>query len=538
MRRRRPNSGFLGVQDSRRPLFVVDLMGEEESSALPFTGLVGEREGESGSAEGIVLMPGCYDALSAAIVQKSSFSAFISGYALSASLLGKPDFGLLTQPEMAEKARFICASAPNIPITADAGSSMANENRQSRQFGSLKSIPTTLAQTWERKAVTGLPRDPSSVAEGAAEEPPTSLGRLRKTLATSAERETTTNGGTERICCEANEQAASDDAYVLDQCEANSLSALVDKGDMSAKGVIPRDAAAASVAREGCPWPSKTNHGRVAQAAVDARASAGGLGRSEVIALTQTELDILEKSLIDPAHPTQHERDYRVQLGRTKELCSGQERSVPEQINRIDVTLKKSGSRTMGPPSQHPHGDSEPAQFGSDWQQGCFSFVTTTQEPGWENGYGDASPNEHSGYSSRANHGFTWAITTVYHNQPKSSGNMKTNSRINQSKTGQTTANGAALPMMDQVLSVCLHGKCLQDMMLLSASETEEDPHTVILEVGRSLNGDLPFFHPSIHDHHFEMKIDKVSRKIYVTTAAKLSVSGYKVRPNHYMRAG
>ncbi|KAF3781824.1 DJ-1-like protein B [Nymphaea thermarum] len=39
-RRRRPNSGFLGVQDSRRPLFVVDLMGEGESSALPFTGLV------------------------------------------------------------------------------------------------------------------------------------------------------------------------------------------------------------------------------------------------------------------------------------------------------------------------------------------------------------------------------------------------------------------------------------------------------------------------------------------------------------------
>lgn len=47
--------------------------------------------------QGIVLMPGCYDALSAAIVQKTGFSAgFISGYALSASLLGKPDFGLLT----------------------------------------------------------------------------------------------------------------------------------------------------------------------------------------------------------------------------------------------------------------------------------------------------------------------------------------------------------------------------------------------------------------------------------------------------------
>lgn len=47
--------------------------------------------------EGVVLMPGCYDALSAAIVQKTGFSAaFISGCALSASLLAKPDFGLLT----------------------------------------------------------------------------------------------------------------------------------------------------------------------------------------------------------------------------------------------------------------------------------------------------------------------------------------------------------------------------------------------------------------------------------------------------------
>lgn len=72
-------------------------------------------------------MPGCYDALSAAIVQRSGFSAgFISGYALSASLLGKPDFGLLTPPEMAETARFVCAAAPKIPIIADADTGGGN----------------------------------------------------------------------------------------------------------------------------------------------------------------------------------------------------------------------------------------------------------------------------------------------------------------------------------------------------------------------------------------------------------------------------
>ncbi|MQM18362.1 hypothetical protein Taro_051350 [Colocasia esculenta] len=77
--------------------------------------------------EGIVLMPGCYDALSAAILQKTEFSAgFISGYALSASHLGKPDFGLLTPPEMAETARFVCAAAPRIPIIADADTGGGN----------------------------------------------------------------------------------------------------------------------------------------------------------------------------------------------------------------------------------------------------------------------------------------------------------------------------------------------------------------------------------------------------------------------------
>lgn len=72
-------------------------------------------------------MPGCYDALSAAIVQKTGFSAgFISGYAVSASVLGKPDFGLLTPPEMAETARSVCAAASLIPIIADADTGGGN----------------------------------------------------------------------------------------------------------------------------------------------------------------------------------------------------------------------------------------------------------------------------------------------------------------------------------------------------------------------------------------------------------------------------
>lgn len=47
--------------------------------------------------QGIVMLPGIYDGLSASVVQKTGFSAaFISGYSVSASMLGKPDIGLLT----------------------------------------------------------------------------------------------------------------------------------------------------------------------------------------------------------------------------------------------------------------------------------------------------------------------------------------------------------------------------------------------------------------------------------------------------------
>ncbi|KAF3781729.1 Phosphoenolpyruvate phosphomutase [Nymphaea thermarum] len=77
--------------------------------------------------EGVVLLPGCYDALSASIVQKTGFSAgFISGYSVSAARLGKPDIGLMTPPEMAAAARTICASAPDIPFIADADTGGGN----------------------------------------------------------------------------------------------------------------------------------------------------------------------------------------------------------------------------------------------------------------------------------------------------------------------------------------------------------------------------------------------------------------------------
>src|SRR5207247_3776933 len=70
-----------------------------------------------------VLMPGVYDALTARIAARVGFDiVFVSGYSVSATRLGEPDFGFVTQTEMADAARAVCrvSDAPAI-VDADTG---------------------------------------------------------------------------------------------------------------------------------------------------------------------------------------------------------------------------------------------------------------------------------------------------------------------------------------------------------------------------------------------------------------------------------
>ena len=65
-------------------------------------------------------LPGVYDALGAALAARAGFRAvFLSGYALSATRLARPDVGLLTQTEVLDAARRI-AAAVDVPLIADA----------------------------------------------------------------------------------------------------------------------------------------------------------------------------------------------------------------------------------------------------------------------------------------------------------------------------------------------------------------------------------------------------------------------------------
>ena len=75
---------------------------------------------------GQLIMPGIYDALSAKIAARAGFEVlFITGYSLSATLLGEPDFGILTQTEVVGAAQRICAVV-DTPVIVDADTGYGN----------------------------------------------------------------------------------------------------------------------------------------------------------------------------------------------------------------------------------------------------------------------------------------------------------------------------------------------------------------------------------------------------------------------------
>jgi 2-methylisocitrate lyase-like PEP mutase family enzyme len=71
-------------------------------------------------------LPGCYNALSARVLEGAGFEAiYMTGYGTSLSLTGLPDVGLTTMSEMVANARYIATSV-RIPLIADADTGFGN----------------------------------------------------------------------------------------------------------------------------------------------------------------------------------------------------------------------------------------------------------------------------------------------------------------------------------------------------------------------------------------------------------------------------
>ena len=98
------------------------------------------------SARESVLIPGVWDPLSALIVQQAGFStAFVSGFAVSGTLIGRPDVGYLTQTEMAEVAQRVCSSVPTMNVIVDADTG----------YGDPMTVRRTV-ELWEQAGAAGL----------------------------------------------------------------------------------------------------------------------------------------------------------------------------------------------------------------------------------------------------------------------------------------------------------------------------------------------------------------------------------------------
>jgi 2-methylisocitrate lyase-like PEP mutase family enzyme len=79
------------------------------------------------SPEGIEL-PGCYDVLSAMILERAGFPAvFMSGYGAAASFLGNPDIGLTSLVETALITKNV-AAALHVPLVVDADNGYGDED--------------------------------------------------------------------------------------------------------------------------------------------------------------------------------------------------------------------------------------------------------------------------------------------------------------------------------------------------------------------------------------------------------------------------
>jgi methylisocitrate lyase len=93
-----------------------------------------------------VVMPGVWDAMSAKLSARAGFdTVFVSGYSVSGSQLGLPDFGYLTQAEMAEVAGRVCRAIPDTMVVVDADTGYGN---------ALNTMRTV--ELWEQAGAAGL----------------------------------------------------------------------------------------------------------------------------------------------------------------------------------------------------------------------------------------------------------------------------------------------------------------------------------------------------------------------------------------------
>jgi len=116
---------------------VADLLGEATHPRRRLRELI--------AAPGALVAPGAYDALTARLIEQAGFDVvYMTGFGTTASLIGRPDVGLLTGTEMIDNARRI-VSAVDVPVIADADTG----------YGNALNVVRTV-QAYEQAGVAGI----------------------------------------------------------------------------------------------------------------------------------------------------------------------------------------------------------------------------------------------------------------------------------------------------------------------------------------------------------------------------------------------
>ncbi len=126
--------------------------------------------------------PGCHDPLGALLIAEAGFeAASLSGYAVAASH-GKPDIGLISGTQMADRARAV-AEAVSLPLIADADTG----------YGGVSNIADTV-RAYERGGIAALhledqlnPKRCGAMASKALASPEEMSQRLRTAMAARRE---------------------------------------------------------------------------------------------------------------------------------------------------------------------------------------------------------------------------------------------------------------------------------------------------------------------------------------------------------------
>lgn len=86
----------------------------------------------------LVIAPGVFDGISAQLAKRTGHvAAYLTGAGVAASGFGLPDIGLVTQTEMADRARMIVGALGDVPLIADADTgygAVTNVIRTVRQY--------------------------------------------------------------------------------------------------------------------------------------------------------------------------------------------------------------------------------------------------------------------------------------------------------------------------------------------------------------------------------------------------------------------